>query len=65
VVNEEGFFQSLASRISMPGFFYSLHSVSFALFAYELWDILNPNKKEKQTKPKKPEGNGIGQRKRP
>jgi len=31
---------------------------------HELWDILNP-KKEKQTKPKKTEGNGIGQRKRP
>ena len=31
---------------------------------YELWDILNP-KKEKQTKQRKTEGNGIGQRKRP
>jgi len=27
---------------------------------YELWDILNPNKKEKQTKQRKTEGNGMG-----
>ena len=31
---------------------------------YELWDILNPNKKEKQTKQKKTEGNGKRRRNR-
>ena len=31
---------------------------------YELWDILNPNKKEKQTKQKKTEGNGKGRKNR-